>query len=30
MAQEPPRLKLDASKGGFIEDEAMGESAVRM
>jgi len=30
MAQEPPRLKLDADKGGFIEDEAMGESAVRM
>jgi ATP-dependent phosphofructokinase / diphosphate-dependent phosphofructokinase len=30
MAQEPPRLKLDASKGGFIEDEAMGESAIRM
>ena len=30
MAQEPPRLKLDAGKGGFIEDEAMGESAVRM
>ncbi len=30
MAQEPPRLKLDASKGGFIEDEAMGENAVRM
>jgi 6-phosphofructokinase 1 len=30
MTQEPPRLKLDADKGGFIEDEAMGESAVRM
>ena len=30
MAQEPPRLKLDADKHGFIEDEAMGESHVRM
>jgi len=30
MAQEPPRLKLDADKQGFVEDEAMGESHVRM
>jgi 6-phosphofructokinase 1 len=30
MAQEPARLKLDADKHGFIEDEAMGETHVHM
>jgi 6-phosphofructokinase 1 len=30
MAQEPPRLKLDADQHGFIEDEAMGETHVQM
>ena len=30
MAQEPPRLKLDADQHGFIEDEAMGETHVHM
>jgi 6-phosphofructokinase 1 len=30
MALEPPRLKLDADKRGFIEDEAMGDSHVQM
>jgi 6-phosphofructokinase len=30
MAQEPPRLKLDADKRRFVEDDAMGESHVQM
>jgi len=30
MALEPPRLKLDADKRGFVEDDAMGESHVQM
>ncbi|MCX6549660.1 MAG: diphosphate--fructose-6-phosphate 1-phosphotransferase [Acidobacteria bacterium] len=30
MAQEPARLKLDADKHGFVEDEAMGETHVHM
>ena len=30
MALEPPRLKLDAAKRGFVEDEAMGESHVQL
>ena len=30
MAQEPPRLKLGADKHGFVEDDAMGDTHVRM
>ena len=30
MAQEPARLRLDPDKHGFVEDDAMGETHVRM